>query len=114
MACKKSVRYLNKLFDVITFSIRMEIVNLKFNQNRLTGLTNDMNITRPIYVTRSSQICWAGDTSKKEQNEWRLCTKHDNINSQGLANSVVFSYLLGKYESSRRVSCKSQVDSVKC
>jgi hypothetical protein len=33
MACKKSGRCLNKLFEVTTLFIRMEIVNQEFNQN---------------------------------------------------------------------------------
>lgn len=42
------------------------------------------------------KFVWQMILQKRGQDQWRLCTKHDNINSQGAANSVVFFVFVGK------------------
>jgi hypothetical protein len=40
LARKKSGRYVNKLFEVITLVVRMDITNLIFNKNPSTGFNS--------------------------------------------------------------------------
>jgi hypothetical protein len=43
-----------------------------------------------------AKFVWQVALRKEKQDSLRPCTKHDNINSQGAANSVVFCIFVGE------------------
>jgi len=76
---------------------------------------HDMNLTSPIYITRSNDICVAVGISKTNDKMNGDCVQNSIILiTQGLKIlSYVSWYLSGKYQSSCRLSFESQIDSVK-